>query len=285
MASRLCHTLRHEGTPGLSGDRGRGEPAGAKAGRLWKQTRGTRPPLTPEARLKAKRDVGEHAAKLVLAGQVVGLGTGSTAACFVKALGRRVREEGLRHERAATSRRTEALPSEAGIATRPLSAATRFDFLADGADRVDPRLQLVKGGGGALLWEKIAASAAAFRVYLVDAAKQVEELGRDFPVPIEVSPEARHLVSSRLERMGLTPKLRLVEEEPFKTDSGNLILDFLLPPGASIPRWEQFLASLPGIVESGLFVSMVDLLLVGDGAKVLQIRGERFAENAPATHP
>ncbi len=242
--------------------------------------------MTPEALLKAKRDVGERAAKLVQSGQVIGLGTGSTAAYFVKALGRRAREEGLRIEGVSTSRRTEALANEEGIPTRPLSKATRIDFLADGADRVDPRLQLVKGGGGALLWEKIAASVADYRVYLVDASKRVEELGRDFPVPIEVIPQAKGIVSSRLERMGLSPKLRLLDDEPFETDSGNLLLDFLLPPDASILRWEQFLASLPGIVESGLFVDMVDLLLVGDGDGVIEIRNERAPTGAsPPSHP
>lgn len=211
----------------------------------------------------AKRAAAERAADEVRSGQVVGLGTGSTAALFVEALGRRVAGAGLSILGVPTSRRTAELATSLRIPLIPIERAERVDLLVDGADRVDPSLAMVKGGGGALLWEKLVASVADRRIYVVDEGKQVPELGRDFPVPIEVVPAGLSIVSARLRRIGLDPVVRGPEGSPYTTDSGNLILDAFLPPGARIDEWERALTGMPGVVECGLFVGMVDLLLVG----------------------
>jgi len=223
---------------------------------------------------ESRRAAAEAAAREIATGQLVGLGTGSTAALFVRALGRRMAEEDLRITGVATSRRTAELATSLGIPLVPLDEAEHVDVLVDGADRVDPDLSMVKGGGGALLWEKLVASVADRRIYVVDAAKRVAQLGRDFPVPIEVVPAGLSIVRSRLHRIGLDPELRAGEGGAYRTDSGNHILDAYLPPGASPPAWERTLASMPGIVESGLFIGMVDTLLVGgEDGSVTTVQG------------
>lgn len=220
-----------------------------------------------------KRAAAEAAAREIEGGQIVGLGTGSTAALFVRALAERIRAEGLKVTGVPTSRQTKALAEELGIPLLAIEEATEVDVLVDGADRVDPRLDMVKGGGGALLLEKLVASVSARRIYAVDAAKRVAELGRDFPVPIEVVPAAIGIVSHRLRGLALDPIVRVRDGMPFTTDSGNVILDAYLPPGAAIARWEQALVSMPGVVECGLFVGMVDVLLVGGTDGVERVEG------------
>lgn len=194
---------------------------------------------------------------------MVGLGTGSTAALFVEALGRRIAGEGLSILGVPTSRRTAEQAAGLRIPILPIERAERVDLLVDGADRVDPDLAMVKGGGGALLWEKLVASVAERRIYVVDAGKRVPELGRDFPVPIEVVPAGISIVTARLRRIGLDPVVRTTLDGAYMTDSGNQILDTFLPAGARIDEWERMLTHMPGVVECGLFVEMVDLLLVG----------------------
>lgn len=227
--------------------------------------------MTPEA---GKRAAGEAAAALVEDGMTVGLGTGSTAVFFTAALGRRVREEGLRLRGCtATSLATEAQAREAGLPLLDLNDAGRIDLTVDGADEVGPHLALIKGGGAALTREKLVWTASARCVVVADAGKLVATLGV-FPLPVEVvafghvATAARIAAACAHHGSPVEPRLRLREGAPLVTDNGGLIYD--LPLGA-IPdpvALAGALKPLTGVVEHGLFPGLAELALLGgeDGA-------------------
>lgn len=197
-------------------------------------------------------------------GMLLGLGTGSTADHTIRMIGERVRE-GLSVRAIPSSRRSEQLAREVGIPLIGFDAATRLDLTLDGADEVDPRFSLIKGGGGALLREKIVASASKRVVILVDSAKPVTVLGA-FPLPVEVVPFGWQVVAERIAGRGARPELRRAASgEPFVTDEGHHILDChfgqISNPGA-LARW---LNGIPGVVEHGLFVNLAHLVIVGRG--------------------
>jgi ribose 5-phosphate isomerase A len=213
-----------------------------------------------------KRAAAVRSLDYVRAGQLVGLGSGSTAALMVEMLGERVRA-GLDIVGVATSAATRRLAEAAGIPMLPLERVTRLDLTIDGADEVDQELRLTKGGGGALLHEKIVASASDRLIVIVDSSKLVASLGRA-PLPVEVVPAAGRLLTEKLKAQGCTPTLRLRTgaREPFVTAEGNHILDSAFGQIADPARLARILADMPGVVEHGLFIEMADLVIVGRGA-------------------
>lgn len=215
--------------------------------------------------MDGKEAAGRRAAELVQDGMVLGLGTGSTVAFFLDALKQRIEAEGLAVSGVATSERTSERCRELGIPTVGLDEAPVLDLAVDGADEVDGRLDLVKGGGGALLREKVVADASARLVIIVSEGKQVEALGVTFPLPVEVVPFAATPVARCIAAFGADPVRRTGHDsEPVVTDNGNWILDCTFPDGIGHPAGtETDLNAIPGVVENGLFVGMADLLIVG----------------------
>jgi ribose 5-phosphate isomerase A len=223
----------------------------------------------------AKRRAGFRAAEFVEDGMRVGLGTGTTAEWLVARLGERVREEGLRVRCVPTSRRTEEQAKGLGIPLVTLGEAGGLDIAIDGADEIGPGLALIKGGGGALLREKLVASAARRFVVIADKSKLVEVLGR-FPLPVEVVQFGWELTARRVSGVaGVEPVLRRgAGGEPFVTDNGNYILDCRCGEIHDPAQLERGLKALTGVVESGLFVNMADSAVLADEGDV-QVIGRR----------
>jgi ribose 5-phosphate isomerase A len=219
---------------------------------------------TPE-QLEARRRVGEAAAALVKDGMVVGLGTGSTAACAIERLGRRVADEKLKIVGVPTSFSAAELARKAGLEIRALGDVARVDLALDGADEIGPGLALIKGGGAAHAQEKVVAADAERFVVLADESKVVARLGVGWPVPIEVLGFALRPVARALERLGAKPELRRGsgKDGPVVTDHGNLVLDAKFAAIDDPAALARELDAIPGIVEHGLFVGLADEALVG----------------------
>ncbi|WP_305970495.1 MULTISPECIES: ribose-5-phosphate isomerase RpiA [unclassified Mameliella] len=220
---------------------------------------------------KAKYAAAKQAATLVESGMRVGLGTGSTAAWLVRCLGELVREEGLRFRGVPTSTRTAELARDVGIEVVSLDEARWLDLTIDGADEFDGDLNLIKGGGGALLQEKIVATASDQMVVIADAAKEVERLG-NFPLPVEVIPFGWQTTQALIEEtlvsmdvMGRRTTLRMNGERPFVTDEGNHILDLHLSRIGNARQLAMVLNQIPGVVENGLFIDICDKVIIGHG--------------------
>jgi ribose 5-phosphate isomerase A len=209
----------------------------------------------------AKKRSAERAIEFVSDGQVVGLGTGSTARFAIEGLARRVRE-GLRISGVPTSIATAQMARDQGIELADLNEVPAIDVTIDGADEVDGDFNMIKGGGGALTREKLVALASARRVIIVDETKMVPVLGAKWPVPVEVLPFAWRYSSARLEALGCHPNLRLRDQKPFETDNGNYILDCQFGPIADAPALEKEMKLVPGVVECGLFIAIADVLVV-----------------------
>ncbi|KZM47831.1 ribose-5-phosphate isomerase RpiA [Labrenzia sp. OB1] len=222
-----------------------------------------------------KKQAAERAAEDVTSGMRLGIGTGSTAELFVYALARRV-GDGLDVIGVPTSERTAELASSLGIRLTTLDEMPQLDLTVDGADELDPHLVLIKGGGGALLREKIVASASGQMIVIADASKQVETLGR-FPLPIEVIPfgleTARLAILKVLEDLGLPSDLELRGggDRPFKTDGGHFILDARLQEIKQAELLADRLVAIPGVVEHGLFINLATKAYVAgaDGVKTV----------------
>jgi len=209
--------------------------------------------------------------RFVQAGNVVGLGTGSTAAYAVRFLADRV-QSGLKIRGIPTSSGTRELAASLGIPLITFDDVQQIDVTIDGADEFDPQLQLIKGGGGALLREKIVASASRQLVIVADASKQVKVLGK-FPLPVEVVPFAQLLVAKRIAELGATPKLRLdAGGNPFVTDQGNHILDCSFGQIPDPPALARTLDAMPGVVDHGLFINLASVVLMARGGEVREIR-------------
>ena len=219
----------------------------------------------------AKFVAARRAVMMVEPGMRVGLGTGSTAAWLVKCLGERVRGEGLQITAVPTSTATAALAEAAGIALVTLDEAGWLDLTIDGADEVDHRMNLIKGGGGALLREKIVAAASDRMVVIADASKRVETLGA-FALPVEVIAfglrSTQGLIEELLEGFdvaGRAVSLRRRGEAPFVTDTGNHILDLALGRIGRPADLALALNQIPGVVENGLFIDICDAVILGHG--------------------
>jgi ribose 5-phosphate isomerase A len=198
----------------------------------------------------------------VRTGMVVGLGTGRAAARAIRALAARVSAEGLRLSTVSTSRGSEELALALGLVVVSFGTVERVDYLFDGADEVDPRLRMIKGGGGAMTREKIVAREATTRVYLVDASKLVPRLGATRPLPIEVVEFAVEAVVRRLGHLGLRSVVRTEGERVARTDNGNVIVDATLGEDVEPERLADALDRISGVVEHGLFLSEADAVLV-----------------------
>jgi ribose 5-phosphate isomerase A len=235
----------------------------------------TAPPPAPPASPDLKQVAGRAAADRIAAGTVVGLGTGSTAVWAVRRLGERVRGDGLAVVAVATSRATEDLARAETIPLATLDDVAGIDVTIDGADQVDPAFCLIKGGGGALLREKVVARRTRQLVIIVDPSKLVDRLGGPFPLPVEVVPFARRPVVEQIARLGGEPVLRTRDGQPFVTDNGNWIVDVRFAAGIARPaELERALKGITGVVESGLFIDLVHTLIVGrdGGAEVVPVR-------------
>ncbi|MGR3757208.1 MAG: ribose-5-phosphate isomerase RpiA [Tranquillimonas sp.] len=226
----------------------------------------------------AKFVAAKRASAFVEDGMRVGLGTGSTAAWLVRCLGERVREEGLRMTGVPTSTRTAELAREVGIEIVTLDEAKWLDVTIDGADEFDAELNLIKGGGGALLQEKIVATASDQMVVIADKTKQVQSLGA-FPLPLEVVPfgwqTTRALVQetlASLDVMGEQASLRLNGDMPYVTDEGNYILDLNLHRIGNPRQLALVVNQIPGVVENGLFIDICDVVIIGHSDGRVELR-------------
>lgn len=212
-----------------------------------------------------KEVAGRAAAREVRDGMTVGLGTGSTVHFTLLALAERVRDQGLTIRGVPTSIDTETKARALGIPLAGLDEVERIDLTIDGADEIDLRFDMIKGGGGALLREKVIASISAREAIVVGADKVVTRLGTTFPLPVEVVPFALPVVRRALVALGADPELRTRGGETVRTDNGNFVLDARFPDGIEdAPALERRLAMLPGIVESGLFIGLAQLVFVGN---------------------
>lgn len=219
----------------------------------------------------AKHVAAQRAVEFVEDGMRVGLGTGSTAAHMVRALGALVRDDGLRIRAVPTSTRTADLAREMGIEVIDLETAGWLDLTIDGADEVDGNLDLVKGGGGALLHEKIVAAASDRMVVIADIGKQVGTLGA-FPLPVETIPFGWRTTQSLIEEalinldvLGRDAALRMDGNGPFVTDEGNHVIDLHLARIGDPHRLSMALNQVPGVVENGLFLDTCDVAVLGHG--------------------
>ncbi len=220
---------------------------------------------------KAKFVAAKRATDFVEDGMRVGLGTGSTAAWLVRCLGEMVRDQGLKIQGVPTSTRTAMLARDVGIEVISLDEAQWLDVTIDGADEFDGDLNLIKGGGGALLQEKIVATASDQMIVIADAGKEVENLGA-FPLPVEVIPFGWKTTQALIEEtlismdvLGRSSSMRMNGDIPFVTDEGNHILDLHLKRIGNPRQLALVMNQMPGVVENGLFIDICDSVIVGYG--------------------
>ncbi len=221
--------------------------------------------LTPD---QHKAQAAQKAVEYIREGQILGLGTGSTVHHFLTALGARVKN-GLRIRGVPTSQATATYATQLSIPLLGNDEPWEIDVAVDGADQVDPQLNLIKGGGGALLREKIVARAAKQFIVIVDDAKQRPHLGLPFPLPVEILSFGWATTQGHLEKMGWLAPRREQAGQPFVTDNGNYIVDIHIPQIADPVSLETSLLLLPGVVECGLFVHMTSLVITGTDQGVL----------------
>lgn len=222
--------------------------------------------------MNLKELVGIEAAKYVKNGMIVGLGTGSTAYYLVKELGRRVKEEGLQITGVVTSSKTEQQAKELGIPLKAIDDVESVDLTIDGADEISADFQGIKGGGAALLFEKVVATYSKDCIWIVDESKMVNKLG-NFPLPVEVVPFGSHNVFRLFESKGYKPTWRMNEaNELLTTDGGHHIIDLNLEVIEDPRKLAAELDTCVGVVEHGLFIDMISRVIVGtsEGPKILE---------------
>jgi ribose 5-phosphate isomerase A len=214
--------------------------------------------------------LGQYALRYVKPGQTLGLGTGRAASAFIRALG--AKRAGVRG--VATSRASLALARSLEIPLVDLGEAKRIDIDFDGADEVDPLLNMIKGRGGAMVREKVVAASSRRRIFLVGEEKRVKRLGARGILPIEVVPFAIAFSARRIGELGLKSAIRIGKGgEHFVTDNGNFVLDCAVKEIRNPARLERELLAIPGIVGTGLFVGIADIVLVGaQNGKITTLR-------------
>jgi ribose 5-phosphate isomerase A len=212
------------------------------------------------------------AAALVASGMIVGLGSGSTAAIMVRRLGERVQQEGLKVLAVATSDATASLARSLKIPVYELDDIETLDINLDGADEIDPHFQMIKGRGGALLREKIVATASKHRVTMITADKRVERLGMIMPIPVEVSRIGAKHTERRLQQLAASTTIRRhADGSPYLTDGGNQIVDCKFAAVDDPRSLDKQLQCIAGVLETGLFLDLCDTLIVGSNAGVERI--------------
>ena len=217
--------------------------------------------------ISEKQLAAEAAVEYVKDGMIVGLGTGSTTEFAVKKLGEKVRN-GLAIKGIPTSVVTKKLAEEEAIPLIDFSETMYIDITIDGADEIDKDLNMIKGGGAALLREKIVASVSREEIIIVSSEKYVNQLG-SFPLPVEVIPFGGQVIFNQLETMGGSPDLRLNQGQPLLTDQGNYILDCRFRQIIDAVQLEQRLNMIPGVVENGLFTALCSRMIMADGEKII----------------
>ena len=220
---------------------------------------------------QAKQAAARASLQFIKDGQVVGLGTGSTAKYFIELLGEKVKQ-GLKIRTIASSIRSQEQAASLGIPITNFDECQQIDVTVDGADEVDPQLRLIKGGGGALLHEKIVASATKQFVIIVDASKRVPVLGK-FPLPVEVIKFASPLVEKKIAALGAKVDLRRNPDgKPYLTDENNYILDCHFGQIPNADTLARQLSDMPGVVEHGLFIGMASVVLIAGENGVQELR-------------
>jgi ribose 5-phosphate isomerase A len=216
---------------------------------------------------RATTTIAARALEYVHPGQVVGLGTGREAAAFIRELGQRV-QNGLRIQAVPTSEATAGLAAALGIPLLVLDQIEAIDITVDGADEVDPKLNLIKGRGGALTREKIVAAASKRLVILVGREKLVPVLGSRGVLPVEVVPFGLRFCVRQLGLLGLNPEVRQASGGYFRTDNGNHLIDCRVSEIGQPAEIQSSIDAIPGVVETGLFLGMANTVLIQDGDAV-----------------
>jgi ribose 5-phosphate isomerase A len=217
-----------------------------------------------------KKIVGEKVTDFIKDGMTIGLGTGSTVFYTINKIGTMVKE-GLNIKAVSTSQSTTELARELNIPLFDLNDIESIDLTIDGADEIDERLNGIKGGGGALLFEKIVASNSKENIWVVDSSKMVDTLGK-FPLPVEIIPFGYEFLLRKFEKNNMNPKVRKKEGKIYLTDSKNIIVDLHLNKIENVMELDNWLNNLTGVVEHGLFINIVDKVIVAKNneAKVIE---------------
>lgn len=211
--------------------------------------------------MNEKQLAGEQAAELVKDGMVIGLGTGSTVHFTIVKLASMI-QNGMTITGIPTSKQTEELALHHGIPLTSLGEVKEIDLTIDGADELDGQLTLIKGGGGALLREKMIAYHSKQMVVVADSSKLVRQLGV-FPLPVEVVPFGYDKTLDTLSKLGCKAKLRIIGEEPFITDNQNYIVDCSFDTIPSPPKLHEWINAIPGVVDNGLFIGFAEKAYIG----------------------
>lgn len=217
--------------------------------------------------MNLKKQLGIASAKYVESGMIVGLGTGSTAYYMIEELGRRVKEEGLDIVGIPTSIASKIQAEELGIKLVDVDDVSHVDLTIDGADEIDPNLDGIKGGGAALLFEKVVANISKRVIWIADDSKKVEHLGK-FPLPIEVVQYGSKQVFNIFEEKGYKPTYRMKEGSKHITDSGNYIIDLHLDKIEDPVALAHELKSMVGVIEHGLFINRCDIAMIASGSGI-----------------
>jgi ribose 5-phosphate isomerase A len=226
---------------------------------------------------REKKAAGEKAVEFIESGMLVGLGTGSTVKFMIESLAAKIKN-GLKVRTVSTSNTTSVFAESLGITVLNFSDVDEIDLTIDGADEVDAKLNGIKGGGGALLYEKIVAASSKKNIWMVDSTKYVEQLGK-FPLPVEVVPFGVNQTFNKLFSLGYNPKFRTVDGKKYVTDGNHYIIDLKLNKIDRSDELNNKLLLIPGIVETGLFLGICDVLIVsaGDECKIISEKRKRPA--------
>lgn len=224
--------------------------------------------------MRAKQAAADQAVEFIKDGMVVGLGSGSTSYWAISKLADRV-QKGLEIRAVASSKSSEQVAIQWGIPLVTFAEISVIDITIDGADEVDPDFNLIKGGGGAHLREKILAANSHKFIVIIDESKLVHTLGR-YPLPVEIVPFAAELTLKKLEALQCQPVIRKKDEKVFFTDNGNLIIDCKFNEIANPKEQSEILSSIPGVVDHGLFIQMTDTIIVGNDDGITRFHNKRI---------